>query len=146
MSTVPNVSARIEYACIAILELSTSYGSGKPLQIRRIADRQGIPSRFLVQILLQLKAAGLVNSTRGASGGYQLVRNPAELTLGHVMGLVEAQPTELISNTTDVTPFSCVLLEAWQEVADVQRDMLERTTFADLVDRVRLQSETMYYI
>ena len=146
MSTIPNVSAKVEYACIAVLELATSYGSGQPVQIRRIADRQGIPSRFLVQILLQLKAAGLVNSTRGASGGYQLVRDPAELTLGHVMGLMEAQPTELTSNASDLTPYSRVLLEAWQEVANVQRDMLERTTLADLVNRVREQSDSMYYI
>ena len=146
MSTIPNVSAKVEYACIAVLELATSYGSGQPVQIRRIADRQGIPSRFLVQILLQLKAAGLVNSTRGASGGYQLVRDPADLTLGHVMGLMEAQPTHLTSNASDLTPYSRVLLEAWQEVANVQRDMLERTTLADLVNRVREQSDSMYYI
>ena len=146
MSTIPNVSAKVEYACIAVLELATSYGSGQPVQIRRIADHQGIPSRFLVQILLQLKAAGLVNSTRGASGGYQLVRDPTELTLGYVMGLVEAHPTELTSNTNDLTPCSRVLLDAWQDVADVQRNMLERTTFADLIDRVREHSESMYYI
>ena len=146
MSTIPNVSAKVEYACIAILELAASYGSGQPVQIRRIADRQGIPSRFLVHILLQLKAAGLVSSTRGAAGGYQLVHDPAELTLGQVMGLVEAQPTELTSNASDLTPSSRALLEAWQEVANVQRDMLQRTTFADLIERVRQHSEDMYYI
>ena len=69
-----NISAKTEYACVAVLELALNYGSGQPLQVRRIAEAHGIPSRFLVQILLQLKAAGLVSSTRGASGGYQLLR------------------------------------------------------------------------
>lgn len=146
MTTVLNISAKVEYACIALLELAASYGNGQPVQIRRIADRQGIPSRFLVQILLQLKAAGLVSSTRGAAGGYQLVRDPADLTLGQVMSLVEAQPTELTSNAAERTPSSHVLLEAWQEVADVQREMLASITFADLVSRVRQRSENMYYI
>src|SRR5437868_6117456 len=61
------VSAKTEYACIAMLELAASYGSGEPVRIRKIASEHGVPSRFLVQILLQLKGAGLVNSTRGAA-------------------------------------------------------------------------------
>ena len=67
------LSAKTEYACIAMLELAARYDTGEPIRIRTIADEHDIPSRFLVQILLQLKGAGLVNSTRGASGGYQLV-------------------------------------------------------------------------
>ena len=56
------VSAKTEYACIAMLELAVSYGSGEPVRIRKIAEQHGIPSRFLVQILLQLNVAGLVTS------------------------------------------------------------------------------------
>jgi len=126
--------------------LAASYGTGRPVQIRRIADRQGIPARFLVQILLQLKASGLVTSTRGAAGGYQLLHDPAELTLGYVMGLIDAQPVDLTSNTADRTPSSRALMQTWQEVARVQRDMLESTTFADLVELVRGRCEEMYYI
>ena len=82
------VSAKTEYACIAMLELAASYGSGEPVRIRRIADEHGIPSRFLVQILLQLKGAGLVASTRGAAGGYQLTRPPGEISLATVMNVI----------------------------------------------------------
>ena len=60
------------------------------MRIREIADAHGIPSRFLVQILLQLKAPGLVQSVRGASGGYQLAREPEEITLLEVMTVVDA--------------------------------------------------------
>src|SRR6187455_699023 len=85
------VSAKTEYACIAVLELAARHGSGEPVRIRDIAEAHGIPSRFLVQILLQLKSAGLVSSVRGAAGGYNLARDPEEITLLDVMTVVDAQ-------------------------------------------------------
>ena len=70
------ISAKAEYACAAMLELAASYGEPQPMRIKAIADAQDISARFLVQILLQLKTAGLVASVRGAAGGYQLARSP----------------------------------------------------------------------
>ena len=61
-----NISARTEYACIAVLALAARHTSGQPVRIREIAEPHGIPSRFLVQILLQLKGAGLVEQVRPA--------------------------------------------------------------------------------
>ncbi len=58
------ISAKAEYACIAMIELATSHGEPQPVRIKAIADNHGIPQRFLVQILLQLKGAGLVVSVR----------------------------------------------------------------------------------
>jgi Rrf2 family protein len=111
-----------------------------------IADKHGVPSRFLVQILLQLKGAGLVGSTRGASGGYQLIRDPAEITLGEVMAVIEGQSYEVTSNATRETSTSRVLLESWNEVATLQNEMLSATTFADLVNRAKDDLANMYYI
>ena len=68
------ISAKAEYACVAMLELAANYAEPQPVRIKTIAEAQGIPPYFLVQILLQLKTAGLVVSVRGASGGYQLAR------------------------------------------------------------------------
>ena len=141
-----NISAKVEYACIALLELAGDYGSGEPVRIRKIAGTHGIPSRFLVQILLQLKGAGLVTSTRGAAGGYQLAKDPSEITLGEVMGVIEGQPTEPSSSSSVKSPTARVLLNAWCEVASAQREMLAGVTFADLVEQVRGQTEKMYYI
>ena len=76
------ISVKTKYACVAVLELAANYGSGGPVPIRRIAAKHGIPDRFLVQILLELKAAGLVASIRGAAGECQLARPPAEVSLG----------------------------------------------------------------
>lgn len=141
-----NLSAKTEYACIAVLELAASYGSGEPVRIGKIAEEHGIPARFLVQILLQLKGAGLVNSTRGASGGYQLIRDPAEITLGEVMGVIEGPPAPLKSNTGRLTPTSRALLGVWNEVAASQREMLSAINFAELAQRVRGAAHGMYYI
>jgi len=140
------VAAKTEYACLAILELAARYGSGEPVRIRDIAEPHGIPARFLVQILLQLKSAGLVNSTRGAAGGYQLVKSPEEITLGQVMAVIEGAETEPTSNLSDTTPTAHVLLDAWRKIADVHRQMLASITFAELADQVRRTAEHMYYI
>ena len=141
-----HISAKTEYACIALLELAASYGSGEPVQIRKIADIHGVPPRFLVQILLQLKGAGLVSSTRGASGGYQLIKDPHEITLSQVMHIIDGQSLPLTSNANQVTPASNVLLKCWQAAADAEHALLDSTTFGDLAEQVKSEAEDMYYI
>src|SRR5437763_12235144 len=86
------VSAKAEYACIAVLELAANYGRGQPVRVKAIADAHGIPPRFLVQILLQLKGAGLVASVRGASGGYQLARPPSDIPLVEIVKAIDPSP------------------------------------------------------
>jgi len=145
-STSVIVSAKTEYACIAVLTLATRYGSPDPVRIREIAEAHGIPSRFLVQILLQLKGAGIVQSTRGASGGYQLARDPAEITLGEVMSAVDGQSGQITSNAGAQNPVTRVLLDAWRKINAAEREMLSEMTFADLAGSLKGQMEGMYYI
>ena len=140
------VSAKTEYACIAMLELAARHGRGEPVRIREIADAHGIPSRFLVQILLQLKAAGLVHSIRGAAGGYQLAREPDEITLLDVMTVVDAQLGQSATSATRNTATTRVLHRTWKEVAAKERELLEEVTFAGLVERLKGAPEGMYYI
>ena len=139
------ISAKIEYACIAVLELSRRFAAPEPVRIRQIAVAHGIPSRFLVQILLQLKSAGFVASTRGAAGGYRLAMPPGEITLGAVMAVVDGQD-QFGSNTSASSSKGSVLADTWQEIANVERDMLESVTFAQLAERSQEPSESMYYI
>ena len=113
--------AKTEYACIAVLELAQKYRDGEPVRIREIAKQHGIPPRFLVQILLQLKGAGLVTSTRGAAGGYQLARSPDKITLGEVMAVIDGQEP-LESSAASNTPTTRVLLKAcatWPKKAPI---------------------------
>ncbi|HWA97601.1 MAG TPA: Rrf2 family transcriptional regulator [Pirellulales bacterium] len=140
------ISAKAEYACIAMLELAASYGSGEPVRIRKIAERHDIPSRFLVQILLQLKGAGYVNSTRGAAGGYELVRPPEEISLGEVMQVIEGPDSSPESSIGTHSQAARVLRHCWQEVSEMEQEMLRKVTFAELIDRARRLNENMYYI
>jgi Rrf2 family cysteine metabolism transcriptional repressor len=140
------VSAKTEYACIAVLELAARHAREEPVRIREIAEAHGIPSRFLVQILLQLKSAGLVQSIRGAAGGYQLARDPEEITLLDVMTVVDAQFGQSATSATRATPTTRVLQRTWKDVAAQQRELLSSITFAGLVERLKGAPEGMYYI
>ena len=141
------ISAKTEYACIAMLELASRQGTSEPVRIRKIAERHDVPPRFLVQILLQLKGAGLVRSTRGAAGDYHLNRPPEEVSLGEVMRIIEGSTKA--NGTTSASPDSPAvkaLVQAWSEVDAVQRDMLSKISFAELLERARSHDDRMYYI
>ncbi len=143
------ISAKTEYACIAMLELASRYGSGEPVRIRRIAERHSVPPRFLVQILLQLKGAGLVASVRGAAGGYHLVRSPEEVSLGQVMEVVDGSSNgdgQTSSAASPDSPAVKVLTQAWKKVSTVQRQMLEGISLAELLEQAKEQDEQMYHI
>jgi len=143
------LSAKTEYAAIAVLELARNWGAADPVRIRSICAAHGVPSRFLVQILLQLKGAGIVTSTRGAAGGYQFARAPAEITLNDVFRVIEG-PDELITSiTADLAGRSrsvSVLLEAWRDVVTQETAAMVEVTFAMLVERSRTTADPMYYI
>jgi Rrf2 family protein len=142
------VSAKTEYACVAMLELAAQYGSGEPVRVRRIAERHDVPPRFLVQILLQLKGAGLVASVRGAAGGYHLIKPPQEITLGQVMEVIEGAPGDN-GQTSAASPDSPVvkaLVQTWQEVNQAERAMLNEITLAELLERAKEKDQQMYYI
>jgi len=142
------ISAKTEYACIAMLELASQYGSGEPVRIREIAERHTVPPRFLVQILLQLKGAGLVTSVRGAAGGYRLLSPPDQISLGRIMEVIDGQLDEEApkSAASPDSPALKVLMQAWKEVSAMQFKMLDGITLADLLERAKLQGEQMYHI
>ncbi len=141
-----NVSAKTEYACVAVLELAADYGTGRPVRVRDIAEANGIPAQFLVQILLRLKSAGLVSSTRGAGGGYQLAKPPEAISLAEVMAVTEGAASPPTNNAGRDRPASRALRNVWSEIGVVQQRMLDSTSMADLLERARGYSENMYYI
>src|SRR5688572_13569147 len=138
------LSARTEYACLAMLQLAQEYDGGEPVQIRRIAEEHGIPARFLVQILLQLKGASLVASTRGAAGGYRLARPPREITLAEVIEVMEGAERPA-TNAGKTAPLVGVLLELCRELGETQPDRLDDMSLSDLVEQAA-RREPMWYI
>ncbi|MEM8944344.1 MAG: Rrf2 family transcriptional regulator [Planctomycetota bacterium] len=140
-----NLNAKSEYACLAALELAQHFEEAQPMQVRRIAEGHGIPSQFLVQILQDLKRAGLVASTRGAAGGYRLTQPPQQITLADVLLAVEGK-TEPSTCASGSSPLAPVLLEVCQELSEARRKQLAGTTLADLVARATVEVGPMWYI
>ena len=129
-----------------MLELACQYAGQKPVQLRSIAQRHGIPARFLVQILLQLKAAGLVKSTRGAAGGYRLARDPAQVTLRDVTQILDGQPATITSKAENSTSISTTLIDIFNHFRSQQTKMMQTITLAELMQRAEQDTNPMYYI
>jgi Rrf2 family cysteine metabolism transcriptional repressor len=135
------ISARGEYAIKAVLDLALQYGRGL-VPIQDIAARQGIPARYLEQVLLGLKHAGLLTSKRGTAGGYLLARAPEDITVGEVLRAVEV-PSGPSAGATDP------LVELWEEVAEAVSHVVDRLTIGELAVRVaerRRADRVMYHI
>jgi Rrf2 family cysteine metabolism transcriptional repressor len=141
------VSAKAEYACIAMLELAANHGNPQPVRVKAIADAHGIPLRFLVQILLQLKGAGLVSSTRGAAGGYHLARGPEAISLADVINVNDRTTIpRLDSAAVAPSPAVHAIRTVWQEIQAEEQRMLEEVTLADLVRKTERTHEPTYQI
>ena len=141
-----NVSARTEYACVAVLELAISFDSSELLRLREIAEPHGIPTQFLVQILQQLKAAGLITSTRGAAGGYRLVKDPRELTIGEVKSIIEGPPKDPAAESSSASQLTRSIHRVWRRLASAERQILDSVTFAELAADLGRPAQPMYYI
>src|SRR6266404_952149 len=141
------VPAKAEYACIAVLELAASYGAPQPVRVKAIADAHEIPLRFLVQILLQLKGAGLVASTRGASGGYHLTRPPDMISIADIINIIDrALPARSSDSQPPQSLAFSTLRGIWRNVQVAQQQMLEQITLADLVRQTQESSALSYQI
>jgi Rrf2 family protein len=142
------ISAKAEYACVAMLELAGNFADPQPLPIKAIAEAQEIPQNFLVQILLQLKTAGLVLSVRGASGGYQLARSPQAITLADIINAIDDRAAAVRSALAKGrhSPAVGVLLSIWQEVQAEEQRALKRITLAELVRRIQEDHSLSYQI
>jgi Rrf2 family protein len=129
------ISAKAEYACLALLALARRGADAPPLRIREISETYEIPERYLVQILLQLKGAGLVASTRGAAGGYRLTRAPENVRLSEVLLAIDG-PDSTHQERGSASRQACLVLESvWASVRAAEHAVLDRTTIASLVEQ-----------
>ncbi|MBI1846338.1 MAG: Rrf2 family transcriptional regulator [Candidatus Rokubacteria bacterium] len=140
------ISAKGEYAIKAMLELALTHGRGL-LPIQEIAARRSIPPRYLEQVLLALKQAGLLASKRGLSGGYELMRPPDQITVGAVLRAVEGEsaPFEPAGGAGDDGD----LAELWDGLSEAVSHVVDGLTFEDLARRARdrrSRPRAMYHI
>ncbi len=136
------LSKRGEYGIRALITLASQEGDGV-VQIKEIAAREKIPVKFLEQILLALKNAGLVNSRMGSSGGYHLSRPPEQINLGQVVRILDGPlaPIRCVSQTAYEKcacpdEESCGLRMVMLDVRNAISSILDGTSLADVARRI----------
>ena len=127
-------TAKADYAVRAAVELA-AVGTGEPVKADHIAEAQSIPLNFLENILAELRRAGIVESRRGAAGGYLLARPPDEISLADVIRAVEGP----LANVRGMSPEALEyegsaerLREVWVALRSSIRAVLEQVTLADV--------------
>ena len=135
---------KAHYATVAMLALAQQFDSGQPVTARAIADEHDIPGQFLVQILQQLRAAGMITSTRGSAGGFRLERAPSTISLADIVDAV--CPTSHVTPAQSPSNLNAVAHEVWAELDDLQHQQLARLRLDGLCDRADATTQSMFYI
>lgn len=140
-------SAKTGYGLVSLIELATIHSRGGVLQVAEIAQRQGIPDRYLEQMLASLRRGQILRSIRGPKGGYQLARPPAEIRVDDVVSCLEGDVTPRAGGE-GATPELEVLGRLEERLEEARRAILSGTTLQDLLDqRDHLaQAQAMYFI
>lgn len=145
------VSLRSTYGIMAAVDLAMQVGPA-PIQAKAIARRQGIPARFLEQVLHAMKKAGLVTSQRGAQGGYVLSKKPSEVSVVEILEALEGpflRMTEMNGRLHPTTKSEALLAKVWDRVHEAERHVLEAITIEELAGQQRQieqQRSLMYHI
>jgi Rrf2 family protein len=146
------LSKRGEYGLRAMIDMATylnaNGSSVEVVQIKEIAERQGIPAKFLEQILLTLKNAGLLHSKMGVGGGYYLAHPPEEITLGQIVRVLDGPlaPIRCVSQMAYEAcgcpdENTCGLRLIMLDVRNAIAGILDHTSLANVMERVELANE-----
>jgi Rrf2 family cysteine metabolism transcriptional repressor len=133
------ISTRGEYGVRAMVALAHHYGSG-PVSITAVAKESSVPPAYLEQLIGPLRRAGLVESKRGAQGGYQLSRPPAAIRVGDVYRVMEGPVAPMDCVSEDPSDQTCPLIDGcetrpvWMKLRDSITEALDSTTLEDLVN------------
>lgn len=138
------IPVKAHYAAIAMLALAARYRDGELVSARSVSAEHAVPNQFLVQILQQLRSAGLICSSRGSSGGFKLQRAPATITLAEIVDAV-CSPQSTSTTGNGSSDLNRVMSKVWDEVIQQQRTQLEQRTLQALLDQA-VAPEAMFYI
>jgi len=147
------VSRRAAYGIMAVIDLAMN-GQEAPVQAKAIARRQAIPIKFLEQVLHSLKKAGLIDSLRGAQGGYLLLKEPSALSVADILEVLDGPVLHHEINQDlvldrQLPKEELVLGHVWKQVAEAEHQVLHRITITELASRQRVIEEhrnPMYHI
>lgn len=144
------ISTKGRYATRLMLDLALHYECGY-IPLKAVSQRQNISDKYLEQIITQLSRAGYVRSARGAQGGYQLTRPPAEYTIGDILRTTEGSlaPVACLDHLEGLScemAKNCVTLEIWEKIEKAVNDVVDNITLADLVKRYHEKAGGDYVI
>lgn len=134
-----NLSTKSRYGTRLLLDLAQSDGNSF-VQLKEISKRQGISLKYLEQIIIPLKRARLVESSRGASGGYRLARPPERISVGEIVAILEGRKAltrcEIHPEVCERSE-SCSVRNLWKEATGALYDKLDGVSLSDLAARER---------
>lgn len=137
-----HLSTKSEYAVKALVCLALANGKG-PVSAKEISEFGGIPSKFLEQVMHDLRQGGLVLSQRGKGGGYRLAADPAGVSFADVIDLVDGSHGGL-GRMRSGDRAEALVAPVWREVREATRAILSSATIADAA--ARASEKPMYYI
>lgn len=145
------LSTRSRYGVRFLIEIGLNQDKGS-VQLNSIAQSQDISEKYLGQLVIQLKSAGIISSERGKNGGYRLVKEARLITLREVVEKLEGDLSlvDCVDETVDCNRQNiCITRDVWKELSECMIDFLESVTIQDLVDKTvkaRLKGNISYDI
>ena len=122
-----------------MVELASHYGEG-PIELKEIAKKENISLKYLEQVIIPFRSAGLVKSVRGSKGGYSLAKSPSEIFLNDLVEILEG-PINLTECLIDPKicqkSASCVTRDIWKEVSEAIYRIFHSITLEEMVNRER---------
>jgi len=143
------LSCKVDYACIALLELATRHKLGKPTSVSEIAISQHIPIRYLDQVMAMLRRSGIITSQRGAKGGYYLAREPWQIKLTDIVVALDGESPEDQKNPELITAEQASVIDMWETAKVASFEILHKHTLEDLLrkcEEKKQAAEVMFYI
>lgn len=131
------VSAKVDYAVQAIVEIAHASNRGELISAEEIAGRHQIPEKFLEGILTTLRKSGLINSFRGPAGGYQLAKSPEQITIADVIRTIDGPLAAVRGYAPEEIEYrgsAKHLDQIWIATRSALREVLEHITIADALD------------
>jgi Rrf2 family protein len=135
------ISQKLEYACRALAQLAKHHDGRTLTRLEDLAQREAVSANFLVQILNDLRRGGLIDSRRGAAGGYLLARPATEITLRHVVEAVD--PSLLACGVATDGESGAAVRAAWLGVSAGLQEAMDRITLESIT---HTQAGPMFYI
>ena len=142
------LSCKVDYACIAMLELAMRHKQGKPTSVSEIAISQNIPIRYLDQVMAMLRRSGLITSQRGAKGGYHLAREPWQIKLTDIVVALDGESPQDRNNPESITAEQASVIDMWETSKVASFEVLDKHTLEDLLRKCeeKKQVDVMFYI